>query len=46
MHKEMKIYLYDVGQMTKMAAMSIYGKSPLEIFFHGTSLTISTKRGI
>ena len=26
MYKEMKIYYYGVGHMTKTAAMSIYGK--------------------
>ena len=37
----MKIYLYDAGHMTKMAAMPVYGKNPLKIF--GTSEPISTK---
>ena len=32
----MKIYEYDVGHMTKMAAMPIYGKTPSKIFFSGT----------
>ena len=29
----MKIYGYDVGHMTKMAAMPIYGKNHSKIFF-------------
>ena len=32
MYKEMKIYEYDVGHMTKMAAKPIYGKNPSKIF--------------
>ena len=32
--------------MTKMAAMPIYGKNPLTIFFPGTSGTISAKLGM
>ena len=32
--------------MTKMAAMSIYGKNPLEIFFSRTGRLISTKLGM
>ena len=39
----MKIYLYDAGHMTKMAAMLVYGKNPLKLFFSGTSGPISTK---
>ena len=27
---EIKIYKYDAGHMTKMAATSIYGKNPLK----------------
>ena len=42
---EMKIYKYDAGHMTKMAAMSIYGKNPSKIFFSRTSGPISTKLG-
>ena len=41
----MKIYLYGVGYMTKMAAMSIYGKNPLKILT-GTSGSVLTKLGI
>ena len=29
----MKIWLHDAGHMTKMAAMPIYGKNRLKIFF-------------
>ena len=32
--------------MTKMAAMPIYGKNPLEIFFSRTGRPISTKLGM
>ena len=32
--------------MTKMAAMPIYGKTPLKIFFSGTGRSISTKLGM
>ena len=32
--------------MTKMVTMRIYGKTPLEIFFPGTSGTISMKLGM
>ena len=32
--------------MTKMAAMPIYGKKPLEIFFSRTGRPISTKLGM
>ena len=34
------------GTMTKMAAMPIYGKNPLNIFFSGTDRPISTKLGM
>ena len=40
-YKEMK----DVGHMTKMAAMPIYGKNPSKIF-SGTGRPISTKLGM
>ena len=33
----MKIRQDNAGHMTKMAAMSIYGKSTLKIFFPGTT---------
>ena len=39
----MKIYQYDAGHMTKMAAMPIYGKNPSKIIFSGTSGPISMK---
>ena len=39
----MKVHLPDAGHMTKMAAMPIYGKNTLKIFFLGTSRLISTK---
>ena len=37
----MKIYYYDAGHMTKMAAMDIYGKNTSKIFFSGTGGRIS-----
>ena len=45
-YKEMKIWWYDAGHMTKMAALPIYGKNPLKIFFPGTGRRISTKLGM
>ena len=33
----MKIHLYNAGLTTKMAAMPIYGKNTLKIFFPGTT---------
>ena len=30
------VYINNPGHMTRMAAMSIYGKNPLKIFFSGT----------
>ena len=41
----MKIYQYDNGHMTKMAAKHIYGKTPLKVFFPGISGPISMKLG-
>ena len=35
------MYRYDAGHMTKMAAMTIYGKNHLKIFFSGTGRLIS-----
>ena len=35
-----------MGHMTKMAAMSIYGKNPSKIFFSGIGGPISTKLGM
>ena len=37
--------IYNPGHMTKMAAMSIYGKNPSEIF-SGTGGLISMKLGV
>ena len=34
MYKEMKIHQHHAGHMTKMAAMSIYGKHTLNSSFH------------
>ena len=42
----MKIYQHDAGHMTKMAAMSIYGKNPSKIFFSVTSGPILMKLGM
>ena len=42
----MKIYWHDAGHMTKMAAMSIYGKNPSKIFLSGTGGPISMKHGM
>ena len=43
---EKKIYSYDAGHMTKMAAMPIYGKNYSKIFFSGISRPVSTKLGM
>ena len=40
------MYINDLGHMTKMAAMPIYGKNPSKIFFSGTGRPISTKLGM
>ena len=42
----MKVYEYDVGHMTNMAAKPIYGKNPSKIFFLGTGGPVSTKLGM
>ena len=39
----MKIHQHNAGHMTKMAAMLIYGKNTLKIFFPGTSGLILMK---
>ena len=39
----MKIHQDDVGHMTKMAVMPIYGKNTLKIFFLGTTELILMK---
>ena len=41
-----KVYINGPGHMTKMAAMPIYGKKPLKIFFSGTGGPIVTKLGM
>ena len=46
LYMEMEIYLYDAGHITKMAAMPIYGKIPLRIFFPGINEMISIKFGM
>ena len=45
-YKEMKIYYYDPGHMTKMATRPIYGKNPSKIFFSRTGGPIFTKLGM
>ena len=40
------MYINNLGHMTKMAAMPIYGKNPLKIFFSGTSRPITKKLGM
>ena len=42
-YKEMKIYEYDAGHMTKMAATPTYAKNAPIIFFSGTRGIISMK---
>ena len=39
----MKIHQHNAGHMTKMAAMAIYGKNTLKIFFSGTTGLILMK---
>ena len=39
-------YINNLGHMTKMAAMPIYGKNPSNIFFSGTNRLISMKLGL
>ena len=41
-----KVYINGPGHKTKMAAMPIYGKNPLKIFFSRTSRPIFTKLGM
>ena len=41
-----KVYINNLGHMTKMAAMPIYGKNPSKIFFSRTGWPISTKLGM
>ena len=40
------MYINNLGHMTKMAAMPIYGKNPSKIFFSETSRLISRKLGV
>ena len=44
-YKEMKNWWHDASHMIKMAAMPIYSKNPLKIFFSRTGRPISTKLG-
>ena len=45
-YKEMQIWWHDASHMTKMAAMPIYDKNRLKIFFSRTGRPISTKLGM
>ena len=40
------MYINNLGHMTKMAAMPIYGKKPSNIFFFETNRLISMKLGV
>ena len=40
------MYINNLGLMTKMAAMPIYGKKPSNIFFSETNRLISMKLGV
>ena len=40
------MYINNLGHMTKMASMPIYGKNPSKIFFSRTGGLISTKLGM
>ena len=40
------MYINNLGHMTKMAAMPIYGKNPSKIFFSETNGLISMKLGV
>ena len=40
------MYIRNLGRMTKMASMPIFGKNPSKIFFSRTSGPISTKLGM
>ena len=46
MGSEMEACLRNLGHISKMAALCIYGKTPLNFFFSGISGPISTKLGI
>ena len=41
-----KVYINGLGHMTKMAAMPIYGKKPLKIFFSRTRSPMILKLGM
>ena len=41
----MKIYINELGHMIKMAAMPIYGKKTLKIFFSRTNGLMALKHG-
>ena len=43
---ETSVYINNLGHMTKMVAMPVYGKKPSKIFYSGTSGPISTKLGM
>ena len=40
------MYINNLGHMTKMAVMPIYGKNPSKIFFSETNRLISRKLGV
>ena len=40
------MYINNLGHMTKMTAMPIYGKNPSKIFFSETNRLISRKLGV
>ena len=40
------VYINNLGHMTKMAAMPIYGKNPSNIFFSETNTLTSMKLGV
>ena len=46
LYESFQVQGHDAGHNTKMAAMPIYGKNPLKIFFSGTGRPISTKLGM
>ena len=41
-----KMHAKHFGHMTKMAAMPIYGKNPLKIFFYGTRRSMTLGLGM
>ena len=41
-----KVYINNLGHMTKMAATPVYGKNPSNIFFSRTSGPISMQLGM